>query len=99
MANYMRNVNGIRIEMTNEEHAARVAEEEAFDDTKPARKFVKLRMERIRRLKETDFYANSDVTMSDEMKAYRKALRDFPATFNNTTILKYPDRITWPTKP
>lgn len=44
-------------------------------------------------LKETDFYALSDVTMSSEMTTYRQALRDLPAQEG------FPDTITWPTKP
>ena len=30
-------------------------------------------------LQDTDFYALSDVTMSDAMTTYRQALRDLPA--------------------
>ena len=96
MANYMKNVDGVNIEMSDEEHAARVAEEKAWSDAAPARAFSGLRSERDQKLQETDYYALSDVTMSDEMKAYRKALRDLPATLNNTTVL---ETITWPTKP
>ena len=96
MANYMRNVNGVNVEMTDEEHAARVAEEKAVSDAEPALAFSELRINRNRLLAETDFYAGSDVTMSDDMKAYRQALRDFPATLNNTTVLQ---TITWPEKP
>ena len=50
---------------------------------------------RIRRnllLAETDFYALSDVTMSDEMKTYRQALRDLP------TQRDWPN-LDFPTKP
>jgi len=92
----MKNVDGVNIEMSDEEHAARVAEEKAWSDAAPARAFSGLRSERDQKLQETDYYALSDVTMSDEMKAYRKALRDLPATLNNTTVL---ETITWPTKP
>ena len=44
-------------------------------------------------LASTDWTANSDVTMTEEMTAYRQALRDIPAQadFHNT--------VTWPTKP
>ena len=52
-----------------------------------------LRKKRNSLLKETDFYALSDVTMSDEMKTYRQALRDLPA---NTLD---PSNPTYPTKP
>lgn len=44
-------------------------------------------------LAETDWTANSDVTMSDEMSTYRQALRDIPAQAG------FPDTVTWPTKP
>lgn len=37
-----------------------------------------MRKQRNKLLAETDFYALSDVTMSDEMKTYRQALRDLP---------------------
>ena len=96
MANYIKNVNGVAIEMTDEEHAARLAEEKAADDAAPTEMFEYVRYLRNRRLLETDFYAGSDVTMSNDMKTYRQALRDLPATLNNTTVLQ---TITWPEKP
>ena len=37
------------------------------------------REKRNKLLAETDFHALSDVTMSDEMKTYRQALRDLPS--------------------
>ena len=37
---------------------------------------VELRQERDRLLAETDWWASSDITMGDEHKAYRQALRD-----------------------
>ena len=96
MPNYFKNVDGVNIEMSDEEHAARVAEEKVWDDAKPARAFEGLRNERNKRLLYTDFYGLPDQTMSDDMKAYRKALRDLPATLNNSTIV---GTITWPEKP
>ena len=96
MANYMKCVDGVNIEMTDEEHAARVAEEKVWEDAKPARAFDALRNERDRKLQETDYFALSDVSMSDEMTAYRKALRDLPASYNNSTVV---GTITWPSKP
>ena len=97
MANYMKCVAGVgNVEMSDAEHAVRVADEKAHEDARPAKTFKTLRFERNRLLAETDFYGASDLTMSDEMKAYRKALRDLPATLNNTTVLQ---TITWPDKP
>ena len=44
-------------------------------------------------LKATDHYGLSDVTMTDDMAAYRQALRDVPQQAG------FPQTITWPTKP
>lgn len=52
-----------------------------------------LRKDRNRLLAETDWWANSDVTMTNEQRAYRQELRDLPA---NTTD---PANPIWPTKP
>ena len=96
MANYMKNVNGVNIEMTDEELAFRVAEEKAYADSAPSRGFKKLRIERNRKLEETDYYALSDVTMSDDMKKYRSDLRDLPSKYDNSSVV---GDITWPSKP
>jgi len=52
-----------------------------------------LRERRRYLLKQTDWMANSDVSMSDAWKNYRQALRDLPANTSN------PANPTWPTKP
>ena len=52
-----------------------------------------LREERNRRIAETDWMGNSDVTMSDAWKTYRQELRDI--TKSATSL----DDVTWPTKP
>ena len=72
------NINGEIVQFTAEEEAARDAEEQAWADGALARAQTRLRLERNRRLAETDFYALSDVTMSDDMKTYRQNLRDLP---------------------
>ena len=58
-----------------------------------AKPMADLRAERDRRLAETDWMANSDVTMSDAWKTYRQELRDI--TKSATSL----DDVTWPTKP
>tara|TARA_R100000084_G_C4598022_1_gene121785 strand:- start:16 stop:408 length:393 start_codon:yes stop_codon:yes gene_type:complete len=60
-----------------------------------AKPMADLRAERDRRLAETDWMANSDVTMSDAWKTYRQNLRDVPAQSGVTGL----DNVTWPTKP
>ena len=72
------NINGNKVQFTAEEEAARDAEEQAWADAAPARALANLRAKRNRLLAETDYYALSDVTMSDDMKTYRQELRDFP---------------------
>ena len=90
------NINGEIVQFTAEEEAARDAEEQAWADGALARAQTTLRIERNRRLAETDFYALSDVTMSDDMKTYRQNLRDLPE--GKDTVEKC-DNVTWPTKP
>ena len=61
-----------------------------------------LREERNKRLAETDWMANSDVTMTDAWKTYRQALRDLPASSSpKLTAIDGLDftSVTWPTKP
>ena len=90
------NINGVRVQFTAEEETARDAEEKAWEDGALGRAQDDLRSKRNRLLAETDFYALSDVTMSDDMKTYRKDLRDLPA--GKDTVDKC-NNATWPTKP
>ena len=90
------NINGNKVQFTAEEEAARDAEEKAWADAAPARALADLRAKRNRLLAETDYYALSDVTMSDVMKTCRQNLRDLPA--GKDTVAKC-EGATWPTKP
>ena len=90
------NINGNRVQFTAEEETARDGEEQAWADASPARALATLREKRNRLLAETDFYALSDVTMSDDMTTYRQDLRDLPA--GKDTLDKVNNAI-WPTKP
>ena len=89
-------VTGERIQLTAAEESARDAEEKAWADGALARAQAALRTRRNQLLAETDYYALSDVTMSDDMKSYRQSLRDFPA--GKDTVDKC-NNATWPTKP
>ena len=90
------NINGNKVQFTAEEETARDAEEKAWADGAVARAQANLRADRNRKLAETDYYALSDVTLSDEMKKYRQDLRDLPA--GKDTVDKC-NNATWPTKP
>ena len=85
--------NGVEIPLTPEEETQRDAEEQEWADGAAAREMNWIRDHRNGLLAETDWMANSDVTMSDAWKTYRQDLRDIPAS--NTV---YAD-VTWPTKP
>ena len=90
------NINGNVVQFTAAEETARDAEEQAWADGAVARAQARLRQRRNTLLAETDFYALSDVTMSDDMKTYRQELRDLPA--DKDTVEKC-DNATFPTKP
>ena len=90
------NINGNRVQFTEAEEIARDNEETAWANAAPARALAGLRQRRNQLLAETDFYALSDVTLSDDMTTYRQALRDLPA--GKDTVAKV-NNATWPTKP
>ena len=90
------NINGNQVQFTAEEETARDNEEAAWANAAPARALARLREKRNDLLAETDFYGNSDVTMSSDMTTYRQALRDLPA--GKDTVEKC-ENATWPTKP
>ena len=96
MADRYKLVNGEKIKLTAKENAERDAEEKAWADGAFDRAIASLRQDRNRLLAETDFYALSDVTMSDEMKKYRQDLRDI--TVGLDTEKKVKDK-KFPTKP
>ena len=90
------NINGNNVQFTAAEETARDNEEAAWANAAPARALATLRSRRNQLLAETDFYGNSDVTMSDDMTTYRQALRDLPS--GKDTVDKC-NNATWPTKP
>jgi hypothetical protein len=53
----------------------------------------RVRKERNELLSVTDFYALTDVTISSDMETYRQALRDLPASVENS------EDVVWPEKP
>ena len=90
------NINGENVQFTLAEETARDNEEAAWDNAAPARALADLRSRRNRLLAETDFWGNSDMTMSDGMTTYRQALRDLP---NGKDTVAKCTNATWPTKP
>jgi len=89
-------VNGERIQLTAEEEAQRDQEEADWNAGAFDRAIASLRQDRNNKLAETDFYALSDVTMSDEMKQYRQDLRDITEGLTTEEQVK---SVEFPTKP
>ena len=81
------------VPFTPEEEAEWDAMESSWAAGANDRAATEIRTERNQKLAETDWTALSDVTISNEMIAYRQALRDI------TTQDGFPNEVTWPTKP
>ena len=90
-------VDGIVVDMTAEEIAARQAEEQEWTDGAAARNLSSLREERNKRLADTDWeitkHKELGTNIPTALKTYRQALRDIT---NSATSL---DDVTWPEKP
>jgi len=89
-------INNERVQFTVEEEIARDAEEQAWSDGALDRSLKQLRNKRNRLLAETDWMANSDVTMSEAMTTYRQALRDITNGLNTVAKVNAKE---FPTKP
>ena len=80
-------VNGVIRDMTTKEQTERDAVEKEWADGSKNRKLSRIKEIRLQKLQETDYLANSDVTMPDNIKTWRQSLRDLPQ--NNTTEEQY----------
>tara|TARA_X000000950_G_C13732058_1_gene584735 strand:- start:412 stop:729 length:318 start_codon:yes stop_codon:yes gene_type:complete len=77
------NIDGVSREMTAEEQAEYDAQQLAWETTgKKSLQLKSIRELRNQKLSETDYLATSDNVMSDEMKAFRKSMRDVPQNFD-----------------
>ena len=97
MANRKKYVDGVLVELIDEEQAFRDAEEKAWVDGEADRNMAELRKQRNKLLAETDYMALSDVTMTDAWKTYRQELRDItkqtPTNIRLSNI-KFPEKPT-----
>ena len=80
------NIVGLR-DMTPEEKAQREKDVKEWNDASADRKLSSIKRLRLKRLQDTDYLANSDVTMPNYIKTWRQSLRDIPTNF--TTESKY----------
>ena len=88
-------INGIQVPFTAQEETDWDNAETAWNNAAYDRAIANMRSRRNRLLADTDFYALSDVTMADNMKTYRQALRDLPSgldTLDKVNNKAYPDK-------
>ena len=74
------NIVGLR-DMTTEEQTQYDTDLADWNSKLVTRKLSKIKNIRLQKLQETDFYALSDVTMSDAMSTYRQKMRDLPQDY------------------
>ena len=89
-------VDGVLVDLTVEEENARNQEIAEWNNTALDRALDILRFKRNNLLAETDWMANSDVTMSEDMRTYRQELRDIT---ENLTTVEQVQAVEVPTKP
>ena len=82
-----KNVNGVHMECTAEEETEINERENLYNSQSAQRKLNEIKKMRNQKLQETDYMANSDYTMPDNIKTWRQSLRDIPQ--DNTTEAKY----------
>ena len=75
-------VDGIVRDLTTEEQAEYEARNTAWENESAERKLAQRKQMRLERLQETDYLANSDVVMPDNIKTWRQILRDIPQDFS-----------------
>jgi len=95
-------VNGVEIDLTAEEEAALTAANNAYAAGSADRAMASLRFLRTEKLRQSDWMANSDVTMGPAWKGYRQQLRDLPANYTTTDSQPLQEDLSnleWPTKP
>ena len=89
-------VDGVSIQFTAAEEAARDAEEAAYAAGAFDRALANLRARRNALLTATDYLALSDNTLTTPMSTYRQSLRDLT---NGLTTVDQINAVVWPTKP
>ena len=91
-------VNGVQVELTPEEIAARAAEEQAWNEGAFDRAMADLRQRRNSLIASSDWVMMSDSPIADKTawETYRQDLRDIT---NGLTTVEDVNAVTWPTKP
>ena len=96
MAYKYKMVNGKEVELTADEIKELEARDKEWADGEYDRLMFSIRQERTNLLAECDWMGMSDVTMSDDWKTYRQALRDITKGVDTVDKAK---GVTMPEKP
>ena len=83
-------------DLTSEEKTKFEEEKKLWDDKEFDREIETLRKQRNQLLNETDYFALSDQTLTDEMKKYRQDLRNIT---NGLERIEQVKAVEFPTKP
>ena len=77
------------IDWTDEQKTQQANETASWNAKSSERKLTRIKEIRLEKLQETDYLANSDVIMPDNIKTWRQSLRDIPQDY--TTEEQYED--------
>jgi hypothetical protein len=89
-------INGQVVELTEEESAARDAQEQEWAAGEFDRSMLQLRQQRNQKLASTDWLALSDQILNQEWADYRQALRDITQDLETVQDV---NSVIWPTEP
>ena len=95
MANSFRMVDDKLVKLTDAEQKELNDRSKEWEKGKADRELAELRTQRNILLSETDWWASSDLTMTDAQKKYRQDLRDITKTYQSLSDKNFK----FPTKP
>ena len=75
--------NGNLVALTEDERKAKLTEWNNNEQERHTNKLLEIKNIRNKKLIETDYLGTSDNVMSDEMKAFRKSMRDIPQDYSS----------------
>jgi hypothetical protein len=75
-------INGVLVDLTTAEQLEYDNMQLDWKNKSNERKLAEIKSLRLQKLIETDYLANSDVVMPDNIKTWRQSLRDLPQDFS-----------------
>ena len=78
------NINGVQRKMTKTEQAEYDAKQTASANALPSEQLKEIKKIRLQKLQETDYLANSDMTMPSDVAIWRQAMRDITDNYSES---------------